>query len=80
MALFSGLTAPVKIGGVVGLSSYLPISGKFSELIKEESVNKDTPIFMGHGDSDYVVRTMLGKVSAENLEKLGFNVTLKIYE
>ncbi|CRK21938.1 hypothetical protein BN1708_003519 [Verticillium longisporum] len=81
MALFAGLTAPVKLGGIVGLSCWLLLSNKFGDEVKEESkaVNKDTKVWMGHGGSDPLVRPELGQMSAEMLKKLGFDVTLKIY-
>ncbi|KAM0326197.1 hypothetical protein ACHAQA_006794 [Verticillium albo-atrum] len=81
MALFAGLTAPVKLGGIVGLSCWLLLSGKFGEEIKEETkaLNKETKVWMGHGGSDPLVRPELGKLSAESLKNLGFDVTLKFY-
>ena len=82
VSLFSGLTAKVKLGGVVGLSSYLPINKKFTELIKDDAnnVNKNTPVFMGHGEADPMVRFELGKMSSDMLTELGFDVTLKSYK
>jgi lysophospholipase-1 len=80
MGLFSGLTSKVKLAGIVALSSYLLLSLKFAELVPSPDVNRDTPIFMGHGDSDQVVNTQLGKMSHELLKGLGYNATLKIYE
>ncbi|EEY16101.1 acyl-protein thioesterase [Verticillium alfalfae VaMs.102] len=81
MALFAGLTAPVKLGGIVGLSCWLLLSNKFGDEVKEEakSVNRDTKVWMGHGGSDPLVRPELGQMSAEMLKKLGFDATLKIY-
>ncbi|EAQ89905.1 hypothetical protein CHGG_06524 [Chaetomium globosum CBS 148.51] len=80
MSLFSGLTSKVKLAGIVALSSYLLLSLKFAELVPKPESNKDTPIFMGHGDSDQVVNTALGKKSYDLLKDLGYNATLKIYE
>ena len=39
MSIFSGLTAPVKIGGIVGLSSWLLLNRAFSR-IKDHKVRK----------------------------------------
>ncbi|KAL2020997.1 hypothetical protein VTK56DRAFT_7771 [Thermocarpiscus australiensis] len=80
MSIFSGLTAKVKLAGIVALSSWLVLSLKFSELVPKPEVNKETPVFMAHGDSDQVVNFELGKMSYDLLKGMGYNVTLKVYE
>ncbi|KAI5922333.1 Phospholipase/Carboxylesterase-domain-containing protein [Camillea tinctor] len=80
MSLFSGLTAKVKLAGIVGLSSYLPLEAKFPDFVKESDLNHDTPVLMCHGDVDPVVPTAFGKESYEILKSQGFAVTLKMYE
>jgi lysophospholipase I len=80
MSLFSGLTAKAKLGGIVALSSYLLLSLKFADLVTKPEFNKETPIFMAHGDSDQVVNTELGKKSYELLKGMGYNATMKIYK
>jgi lysophospholipase I len=79
MSLFSGLTAKVKLAGIVALSSYLVLSLKFAELVPKPELNKQTPIFMAHGDVDQVVNPSLGKASFELLKDMGYNVTMKTY-
>ena len=79
MSIFSGLTAPFQLAGIVGLSSYLLLSLKFKDLVPKEAYNKNTPVFMGHGDRDPVVQTNLGKQSYELLKGMGYNVTWKTY-
>ena len=79
ISIFSGLTGPVKLAGIVALSSYLLLSLKFKGLVPKENINKDTPVFMAHGDSDQVVHTTLGRQSFEILKELGYNVTWKTY-
>ena len=80
MSLFSGLTAKVRLAGIVGLSSYLLLSLKFADLVPKPEFNKETPIFMAHGDVDQVVNTSLGKKSYDMLKGMGYNATFKIYE
>ncbi|KAI9709907.1 MAG: hypothetical protein M1820_002984 [Bogoriella megaspora] len=79
MALFSGVTCPQKLGGIFGLSSYLLLQGKIRDMVPAENPNKETPIFMGHGDADPVVRYDWGKRTAEKLKEWGWNVDLKTY-
>ncbi|OTB02860.1 hypothetical protein M426DRAFT_322282 [Hypoxylon sp. CI-4A] len=79
ISLFSGLTSKVKLAGIIGLSSYLPLDPKFAEFVKENDNNHQTPILMCHGDEDQVVPTNFGKLSYEELKRQGFDVTMKIY-
>lgn len=79
MALFSALTGPVKLAGVVGLSSWLPLDSKLPEFLRQSDLNKKTPILMCHGTNDVVVPTELGKLSYETLKSSGFDVTMKLY-
>src|ERR1700761_7510084 len=62
MSLFTGVTTPHKLGGIFGLSCYLVLGDKIKDFVKESSdANKDTPIFMGHGDADDLVRYSWGQ-------------------
>lgn len=79
MSLFSGLTSDVKIGGIFGLSCYLLLGDKIKELIPKEFPNKDTPIFMGHGDADSIVKFEYGVKSAEAIKELGVDVDFRKY-
>lgn len=79
MALYTGLTSGLRLGGIVGLSCWLVLSNKFTEEAEGRQVNKATKVFMGHGGSDGLVRTELGVMSAEGLRGLGYDVTLQIY-
>ncbi|KAH0490139.1 hypothetical protein TgHK011_001620 [Trichoderma gracile] len=79
MSIFAGLTAPFKLGGIVGLSSWMLLSHKFKEFIPESNPNKDTPIFMGHGDADPLVLYEWGTATEKKIKELGFNVKLTTY-
>jgi len=80
MAIFAGLTAKVKLAGIVALSSYLLLSAKFqNDYFPQCEVNKQTPILMCHGSADPVVPTFLGKLSLEKIKTMGFDVTWKEY-
>ncbi|TDZ21369.1 Acyl-protein thioesterase 1 [Colletotrichum orbiculare MAFF 240422] len=79
MAIFSGLTGKHRIGGIVGLSCWLLLSNKFAGIVPEDKANQDTPVWMGHGDADPLVRPELGALSMEALRKLGYKVSRTLY-
>lgn len=81
MSLFAGLTAPHRLAGVLGLSCWLVLSGRFAEEIKQpgKDTNARTPVLMAHGTADPVVPMELGRMSADMLKGLGYDVDLKLY-
>ncbi|GAA5853157.1 hypothetical protein JCM8547_000220 [Rhodosporidiobolus lusitaniae] len=55
LSLLTGLTHPEKLGGIVALSAFLPLTheDKIKSLVTEESMK--TPLFWAHGTSDPVI-------------------------
>lgn len=78
VALLTGLTSPHNLGGVISLSSYMPIRKHFLNTLSANSTQ--TPVFMGHGTVDGVVSFQWGKKSAEALKAAGCKVTFKSYQ
>jgi predicted esterase len=78
MSIFSGVTSEKKLGGIFGLSCYLLLHSKLDEFAKN-GANKQTPIFLAHGDRDPMVKPDWGIRTAEELKKKGYNVELKMY-
>lgn len=72
IALHTGLRHAERLGGILALSTYLPLS----DTLKDEasSTSKDTPIFMAHGRSDPIVPYTLGRSSEEMLLQQGYQV------
>lgn len=56
------------------------MQGKIKEYIPADSPNKNTPIFMGHGDLDPLVKYDWGLQTAEALRDMGWNVKFNTYE
>ncbi|KAK7214497.1 hypothetical protein V2G26_002500 [Clonostachys chloroleuca] len=79
ISIFSGLTAPIKLGGIVALSCWVLLHKEFLDYIPDEDLNKDTPMFMGHGDQDWRLEYQVAIDSAELLEKAGYNITFHRY-
>ena len=77
IVLAGGVRHAAKLGGIVALSTYLPMSAKTSE--ERSAANSDLPIFMGHGSLDNVVAPTLGERSRDTLKALGYPVQWHIY-
>ncbi|KAK6355379.1 hypothetical protein TWF696_004488 [Orbilia brochopaga] len=78
MSLLTGLTSEMQLGGIVALSSYLPIRNQLPAMISD--ANRKTPIFMGHGRDDPVVRYEWGTMSRDMLLKQKCNVSWHEYD
>ena len=71
LALYTALTHEEPLGGVIALSSYLPLSKMFVEGTENHSLTKQTcEIFQGHGDSDKIVTLSPGSPFKETLDIL----------
>lgn len=72
IALHTALRQTAPLGGVLALSSYLPLA---ETVTREASANaQQTPIFMAHGRSDPVVPYALGTASRDALLALGYAI------
>lgn len=74
LALYSGLVYPKRLGGIIGLSTFLPATA-----LEQIHQPKDIPIFMAHGEHDPVVLPVLGENSQEYLVKHGYQVAWHTY-
>ncbi|MCK9199853.1 MAG: alpha/beta hydrolase [Gallionella sp.] len=72
IALHTGLRQKIPLGGVLALSTYLPLVETVAKEVRAEALR--TPVFMAHGRSDTVVPYALGNASREALQKLGCDV------
>lgn len=77
IALAAGLRYPHALGGVIALSTYLPLREQFAA--EAHSANLKTPIFMGHGNMDAVVPQRLGELSRDRLRELGYDIRWTSY-
>lgn len=77
IALAGGLRHPRGLGGIVALSTYLPMAARGDAEFSAE--NRGVPVFMAHGSADPVVPESLGVASREFLEKLGYPVEWHSY-
>src|SRR5215831_6371920 len=77
IALHTALRYPQSLGGVLALSTYLPLRGTVSS--EAAQANRTVPILMCHGTQDSVVPMSLGAMSRDLLGKLGYPIEWKEY-
>lgn len=77
IVLAGGVRHAKRLGGIIALSTYLPIAEKTAA---ERSVaNAEIPIFMAHGSHDQVVPQGLGTRSRDVLRGLGYSIAWHSY-
>ncbi|WP_310567242.1 carboxylesterase [Hydrogenophaga sp.] len=77
MTLLAGVRAPQRLAGLVALSGYLPLAG--STAAERSPANRDTPVFMAHGDGDDIVVPARGEAARDALAALGQPVDWRHY-
>ncbi len=78
IALQSGLRYPKKIGGILALSSYLPMHEIIPQ--KAHDANRTTAIGMTHGIFDTVIPPHVALLTHNHLATLGYPITWKTYQ
>jgi len=78
IALQAGLTLPRNIGGIIALSSYLPMTEASLETINSGKLQ--TPIFMAHGAIDEVIRVEYAERSRDKLAARNANIEWHKYD
>lgn len=77
IALYTGLRYPERLAGIAALSTYVVDA---PNLVAEASpMNRDLPIFMGHGTHDPVVALAWAEASRKTLEAGGWKVEWHTY-
>jgi len=77
IALHTALRDPRALGGVLALSTYLPLAATLAD--ERSPANADVPIFMAHGSADAVLTLALAERSRRTLEGLGYSVDWHVY-
>ncbi len=78
IALHCGCRYPRVLGGIMALSTYLPLPETLADEISETMA--DTPIFMAHGRQDNVVAYEYGHQSKDQLTALDIDVHWHEYD
>ena len=77
IALHGGLRYPERLGGIVALSTYLPLQDRLAE--EAAAANRDVPILMCHGTADPMLPVQMGEHSRDRLLAAGYPVEWKAF-
>jgi len=77
LVLHTALRYAQTLGGIMVLSSYLPLADTLAE--EKQAANEQTAIFMAHGLQDEVVRYEYGVQSRQALQQAGYPVAWHDY-
>lgn len=77
IVLAGGIRHAERIGGIIALSTYLPMAEKTDA--EAGGANRDVPIFMAHGMLDPTISHALGEMSRDYLAQRGYGVEWHAY-
>jgi phospholipase/carboxylesterase len=77
IVLQTALRHAERLGGVMALSTYLPLQGKLEK--ERNAMNNDLPIFMAHGSYDPMIPMVRAQHSRDALQALGYRVEWREY-
>jgi phospholipase/carboxylesterase len=77
VALYSALRHPKRLGGVIALSTYLPLASRLPA--EAHPANAAVSVFMAHGTHDPIVPLALGEGSRAALLARGYDVEWRTY-
>ena len=77
MTLLAGLRYPQRLGGLLGMSGYLPLAG--STAAERHAANAEVPIFLAHGERDAVIALDRAVASRDALTQLGYRIDWHAY-
>jgi len=77
IALHTGVRHEERLGGIIALSTYVPLPHVLSDEVHE--ANRELPVFMAHGEQDPLIPLAAGEASASQLATLGYRVEFHRY-
>lgn len=77
IALHAGLRHEDRLGGIIALSSYLPLAASLEA--ERSMANATLPIFMGHGRQDTMISIETAQASRDLLQSLDYAVSWHEY-
>ena len=75
IALYAGLTSTHALGGIIGLSTYLPAP----DILRTRRSGVKPPILMQHGTEDVIIDASYAQLSCDILREMGYEPELDLY-
>lgn len=72
IALHTGLRQAEQLGGIIALSTYLPLANTLND--EQHHANLTTPILMAHGEADDIVPLPMAEISRKQLSEKGYHI------
>ncbi|CAF2830600.1 unnamed protein product [Rotaria sp. Silwood2] len=80
IAIHAALTSPHTLGGVLALSTWLPLSTTFPKALVSGDHKANLPILQCHGDQDSMVQIQWARLTEQGMKAMGFKqYTFKEY-
>jgi phospholipase/carboxylesterase len=77
IVLQTGLRHAERLGGILALSTYLPLAGTLE--VERHAANRDLPVFLAHGRHDDMIRIDRALATRDALQNLGYPVEWREY-
>jgi phospholipase/carboxylesterase len=77
IALYTGLRFQRPLAGIIALSTYLPLPETLNG--ERHVANQNAQVFMAHGMFDPIIPLMLGQLSKEQIQGLGYSLEWHSY-
>lgn len=77
IAIHTGLRYPAQLGGIIALSTYIPVHDQLAHEIHD--ANRQIPIFLGHGIQDPLIPIQWGEMTYKRLHALNYHVAWHKY-
>ncbi|CAF3563431.1 unnamed protein product [Rotaria sp. Silwood1] len=80
VAIHAALTSPHTLGGILALSTWLPLSTTFPKALVSGDKKVNLPILQCHGDQDSMVQIPWARLTEQGMKAMGFKqYTFKEY-
>ncbi|BFZ16942.1 hypothetical protein BsWGS_19981 [Bradybaena similaris] len=78
LALYTAFASNIKVGGVLGLSTWLPLNKYFTD-DSNPKYNTSVPVLQCHGESDPMVSYRWGQATRDIIQSFNPNIQFKSY-
>jgi phospholipase/carboxylesterase len=77
IAIYTGLRYPSQLGGIIALSTYVPVPDQLAQ--EKHEANYQIPIFLAHGTQDSIIPFSWGEITHKRLHDYKYKVSWHKY-